>query len=82
MFDRVLIMALSFLVNLRAFSLQPTNLLKDGLLHRYFLRILATYQEHLWTAALKETDIIKSAVKVYESLYKQCGITSHFLRPF
>ena len=36
-------------------------------------------KEHLWTAASKETDVIKSAVKVYESLYKQCGVNPHFL---
>ena len=69
MFDSVLIMPLSFLVKLQAFNLQPITLLKDRLLHRYFSRILAIYQEHLWTAASKETDFIKSAVKVYESLY-------------
>ena len=69
MFDRVLIIPLSFLVKMQAFSLQPTTLLHE-LLHRYFSRILATYQEHLWTAASKETDVIKNAVKVYESLYK------------
>ena len=82
MFDRVLIMSLSFLVKLQTFSLQPTTLLKDGFLPSYISGILATYQEHLWTAASKETDVIKSAVKVYESLYKRCGITPHFLRPF
>ena len=36
-------------------------------------------KEHLWTAASKETDVIKSSVKVYESLCKRCGITPHFL---
>ena len=30
-------------------------------------------KEHIWTAASKETDVIKSAVKVYESLCKRCG---------
>ena len=76
---QVLIRPLSFLVKLQAFSLQPTISLKNGLLHRYFSRVLATCQEHLWTAASKETDVIKSAVKAYESLYKRCGITPHFL---
>ena len=63
-------------------GLQPTTLLKDGLLYRYFSRILATYQEHLWTAASKETDVIKSAVKAYESLYKRCWLTPHILCSF
>ena len=45
-------------------GLQPSTLLKDGLLYRYFSRILATYQEYIWRAASKETDGIKSAVKV------------------
>ena len=82
MFDSVLIMPLLFLVNLQAFSFQSTTLLKDGPLHRFFSRILATYQEHLWTAVSKETDVIESAVKVYESLYKQYGINQHLLCPF
>ena len=70
MFERVLIIPLSFLVKLQAFSLQLTTLLKDELFHWYFSRVLATYQEYLWTAASKETDVIKGAVKVHESLYK------------
>ena len=37
------------------------------------------WKENLWTAASKEADVIKSAVKIYESLYKRCGITPHFL---
>ena len=73
MCDKFLIKPPSFLVKLQAFSLQPSTLLKNGLLHGYFSIILATYQKHLWTAASKEIDIIKSAVKVYESLYKRCG---------
>ena len=68
MFDRALIMPLSFLVNFQAFNLQSTTLLKNGLLHRYFSSFLATYNEHLWMAASKERDVTKSAVKVYESI--------------
>ena len=42
-----------------------------------------TYLKKLpWTAASKETDVIKSAVNVYESLYKRCGITLYYLHPF
>ena len=87
MFDRVMITPLSFLVELQAFNLQPTTLLKDGLLHRYFSKIWElsrkTYlNEHLWTAAPKEADVIKSAFKVYDSLYKRCWITPQFLDPF
>ena len=37
-------------------------------------------KEHLWTADSKETDVIKSAVKVYKSLHKRCGVTPHFLQ--
>ena len=48
LFERVLITPLSFLVKLQACSLQSTTLLKDGHLHRYFSRILATQQEHLF----------------------------------
>ena len=64
MFDRVLITPLPFLVKLQAFILQPTTLLKDGLLHKYFSKIWQlsrnTYlKEHFWKAALKETDVIK-----------------------
>ena len=40
------------------------------------------FKEHLYTAASKETDVIKSAVKVYESLNKRCRVISHFLHPF
>ena len=35
-------------------------------------------KEHLWMAASKETYVMKSLVKVYESLYKRCGVTPHF----
>ena len=35
-------------------------------------------KEHLWTAASKETDVMKSLVKVYGSLYRQCEVTPHF----
>ena len=82
MFDRVLIMPLSILVKLQEFSLHPATLLKDGFLYRYFSRILATYQEHLWIAASKKADVIKTAVGAYESLYKRCGITAHSMCPF
>ena len=76
MFYRVLILPLSFLVKLQAFNLQPTTLLKDGLLHMYFSRILQlsrnTYlTEYLWMAASKET-VIKSAVKIYDFVAANC----------
>ena len=71
MFDRVLISPLSFLVKLQVISLQLTNLLKDELLPCIFQGFWqlsrSTYlKEHLWTAASKETDVIKSAVKIYD----------------
>ena len=48
------------------------NFTKDGLIHRYFPRILNTYlKERLWTAILKVT-------KVYESPCKRCGVTPQF----
>ena len=34
--------------------------------------------DHLWTATSKETDVIKSAVKVYEPPYECCRITTLF----
>ena len=71
MFDRVLISPLSFLVKLQVISLQLTNLLKDGLLPCIFQGFWQlsrnTYlKERLWTAASKETDVIKSSVKIYD----------------
>ena len=35
-------------------------------------------KEHIWTAATKKSDVTKSAVKVYESLYKRCGVNPYF----
>ena len=52
-----------------------------GIFQEFWQLSRNTYlKEYLRTAASKETDVLKSAVQVYESLYKRCGITPHFLR--
>ena len=84
MFDRVLIMPLPFLVKMQAFSFQPKTLLKEvsftGIFQGFWqLSRNTCLKEHFWIAASKETDVIKSAVQVYGSLYKRCGMTPNFL---
>ena len=52
-----------------------------GILQGFWQLNRNTYlKEHLWTAAFKQTDVIKSAVNIYESpIYKRCWVTPHFL---
>ena len=75
MFDRALISPLSFLVKLQVFSLHSaynftkrwTPSLVTCIFQGLWQLSRNTYlKEHLWTAALKETDDIKNTVKIHD----------------